>query len=289
MSIMISQSMQPNSLEALKLALAQSENPLIAAGGTDLVVRLNRQPVTQSTLIDLSQMDPLKVIEMRSGRLFIGSMCTMQSLSKSELVISEVRLLASAADHVGSTQIRNRATIGGNVANAAQCADTVPALIALEAEIELMDSKGLFRTLKVDDFVLGIGRTRLEENEVITGFYLPAARLGALGGYAKIGSREKVTIAKLNGAISCILTDGRISQTRVALGSLGARAYFARALSERLENLPVDQLLTEAVLQWFSDEVDRAIPGRTSQSYKRNAVKAAAYSMLEQTIFGNGR
>ncbi|SCZ79590.1 FAD binding domain-containing protein [Acidaminobacter hydrogenoformans] len=286
---MISQCLQPSSLEALKLALVQSDRPLFAAGGTDLVVRMNRQSMTQSTLIDLSHMDPLKVIERRGDKLFIGAMCTMQTLSKSALVQSEAKLLSTAADHVGSTQIRNRATIGGNVANAAQCADTVPALIALEAEIELMDSKGLYRTLKVDDFVLGIGRTRLEENEAITGFYLPAARLRSAGGYAKIGSREKVTIAKLNGAMSCIQKDGHIGQVRVALGSLGARAFYAEALSEKLENLPVSQLLSEEVLQWFVEEVDRAIPGRASQPYKRNAVKAVAFSMLEQTIFESGR
>ncbi len=286
---MISQCLQPCSLEALKAALDQSDKLLFAAGGTDLVVRMNRQAMPYTTLIDLSHMEPLKVIEIRDQTLFIGAMCTMQTISKSALVWSNAAFLSKAADHVGSTQIRNRATIGGNVANAAQCADTVPALIALEAEIELMDGKGTFRTLKVDDFLLGIGRTRLEENEVITGFYLPAARLRTAGGYAKIGSREKVTIAKLNGAMSCNVSENRITQVRVALGSLGARAYHAKTLSERLEGCPVDQLLTEEILQWFVAEVDRAIPGRASQPYKRNAVKAVAFSMLEQTIFGSGR
>lgn len=286
---MTKEAFQPRTISDLKNILNQSDAPVFIGGGTDLVVRMNRKPLDNVTLVDLSHVEALDVIEKREDHLFVGAMSTMNKLSGSDVIRKETHILASAADVVGSTQIRNRATIGGNVANAAQCSDTVPALIALDASVVLMDRFGNLRNLKVEAFILGIGKTRLGENEVITGFQIPASRLRFSGGFAKIGSREKVTIAKLNGAVSLKVEDGYVNQVRVALGSLGQRAFYAETLSDKLEHFPVSALLSEEVLQWFVSQVDQAIPGRASQPYKRSAVKALAFSMLEQTILENSR
>lgn len=281
---MMNSIIQPNTLKALSEGLAQEGRALIVAGGTDLLVRLKANPVRQRRVIDLSHMTPLKEYSLNEMGLRIGSMCTMTELNESSVIRKAAPALANAAGQVGSTQIRNRATIGGNVANAAQCADTVPALIALDADVELMNSEGAIRSIKVEDFIIGIGKTLITEQEVLTGFFIPSRLLNHYGGYSKIGSRKTVTIAKVNCAGVFCVEDERIAYARIAFGSLGQRGFYSESVSEAFGGIKLDELSVEQVLEAFVGQVERSIPGRDSLAYKRSAVKAVAASIVEQLI-----
>lgn len=276
--------LQPVNMTALLESLQGNGKKVMVAGGTDLMIHMRANPPEQALIIDLSHIEALKNCDIDEGGLRIGAMCTMTELWESPLVQHAAKVLSCAASQVGSTQIRNRATIGGNVANAAQCADTIPALIALDASVELMKANGATRRIKVEDFVTGIGRTLIDETEVATAFLIPDRNLNQAGGYCKIGSRASVTIAKVNCAGIFSISSGVISQARVAFGSLGQRGFYSRLVSEGLTGMTLDELKTEAYIELFVQQVEQAIPGRASLAYKRSAVKAVAVSIVEQAI-----
>lgn len=276
--------MQPTSMEGLKEALQTEGHKIFAAGCTDLMIRMRAKKPEDAVLIDLSKIQDLKSCERIEEGLRLGAMCTMTELESSTLVRGAAKVLSCAASQLGSTQIRNRATLGGNVANAAQCADTIPALIALEAEVELLKGDGSLRRLKVEDFVTGIGRTLIAETEVLTGFFIPNAHLDLPGGYCKIGSREAVTIAKINCAGILHIDNGKVDKVRIAFGSLGQRGFYSKLVSEGLLGLSRDALREKLPVELFVKQVEEAIPGRESMNYKRSAVKAAAVSVIEQAL-----
>lgn len=280
---------QPVTLKELADTLMINGKKMFFAGGTDVMIRLRRLPPGPVTVIDLSQMEDLRSCHHNEMGLRVGAMCTMTELSISALVKQFADVLAYAAAQVGSTQIRNRATVGGNVANAAQCADTIPALIALDADVELMNGQGVIRSIKVEEFVTGIGKTLITDKEVITGFFIPASSLNLRGGYGKIGSRKTVTIAKVNGAGVFRIDEGTVKYARVAFGSLGQRGFYSPHVSEGLTGMTMDQLRDGNYMEFFVEQVDRAIPGRDSLSYKRTAVRAVAEAIVEQAISGYGR
>lgn len=276
--------LQPDTLKALSESMTLDGRKVLVAGGTDIMIHMKSLAASRITVIDLSHMEPLKECGINEMGLRIGAMCTMTELNESPMIRQSAGVLAAAAGQVGSTQIRNRATIGGNVSNAAQCADTIPALIALDAEVELMNGDGAIRSIKVEEFVTGIGRTLITEQEVVTGFFIPGRSLNLAGGYSKVGSRKTVTIAKVNCAGIFRVENETITHARVAFGSLGQRGFYSEIVSGTFMGMTLDQLSEERVTDSFIEQVDRAIPGRDSLAYKRSAVKAVAASIVDQLI-----
>lgn len=267
---------RPRSRQELVEALGAAGRKLIIAGGTDAVIRIRRHDPGAVAVIDLSRAHFMKGCSTDTQGLHIGAACTMTELAADAVVREQASALAQAADTVGSVQIRNLATVGGNVAGAAQCADTMPALIAMDAAARIVASNGSERILPVRDLVLGIGRTALAEDEAIIEFVIPERYLKMPAGFGKIGSRKAVTIAKINGAGLFRFEDGYLRVARLAFGSLGERAFVAARLSRELIGLSMQALRTESTLRLFSTMVDEAIPGRASLPYKRSAVRAVA-------------
>jgi len=280
--------LRPTSRTELVAALALDGRKLLVAGGTDIVMRARRLNPGEVTVIDLSRASFLKESSRTSEGLRVGAGLTMSELAGPGPVRESASVLAMAATRVGSTQIRNLATIGGNVASAAQCADTIPALIALGAEAELVCGSGTTRRVAVAELVLGIGKTAIESDEAIVAFLVPKLRLGLAGGFGKIGSRKAVTIAKINGAGLFRFEGGRVKEAHLAFGSLGERAFEAAKVARALEGMAVAELADEAVLLPFVEMVDAAIPGRLSLPYKRSAVRAVAAQILEQARAAEG-
>ena len=125
----------PRNLEELADALKEKdENTYLCAGGTDLVIHLRARKKFHYSLIDLTHLEEIKKIEETQDEILIGAAVTMTQLEKSPVIRKYIPALAKAASMVGSTQIRNRATVGGNVANASQSSDTTPVLLAYGAE-----------------------------------------------------------------------------------------------------------------------------------------------------------
>ena len=267
----------PSSREELRRCAARGPEGLrYLAGGTDLVVHLRAHPEERPPLVDLSGVPELREIrpeETPEGpALRIGAAATFSDLERHPLVVRHAAALARAAASVGSPQIRNRATLGGNVANASPAADSLPALACLGARALVEPPEGQERPLPLDALIAGPGRSALEPRALLTAFWIPLGE--GWSSFHKLGSRRAVSISRVNLAL---WTDGRDS--RLFLGALGAlpvrcpEGESALALRGEARRAALEGALVSSV--------ETAIPGRSSLAYKRDAVRGLGADLCD--------
>lgn len=268
----------PNNIETLQEHInGASLITRFISGGTDMILKLREDGFEDIELIDLSCVNELKYIKEEDGFVKIGAGMTLSDIISSPLIKKYVPFLASAADQVGSTQIRNAATIGGNVANAFAGADTIPPLMALDAILLLLGKNGATRQVPIKEFLVGNRKNTLETGEIITEIkFLKGQNIQYFG---KIGSRSRVTISKLNMAVHGTLQDGKIEAIQVVFGALGKTAIKSESIEKYLLGKNTESLSYDAMKEVFVQQVDEAIPGRASRVYKRDAVLSLAFDL----------
>lgn len=275
----------PGSFESLAEALKlRREQPdvYIVAGGTDFSIYRKKQGLMDFSVIDLTQIKALKEIVLNEDSIEVGAGVTMSNAAGSLILKRHARALSEAAGLMGSTQIRNRATIGGNMANAAQCADTVTASCVLDAAVVLMNADGCLREIPLKDFILGIGMTALRPDEVIVRIRYPLSGKNVVSGFSKVGSRKGMSISKINLAIRVEFQEKLVSNAAFCFGSIGSKSILSSVMSERCVGKPWDEELLSALLVLGSEQVDEAIPGRDSRHYKRVAVKGLISDIFQE-------
>ncbi len=264
--------------------LLQKDNSKILAGGTDILLKRDKLLRDELILLDISRIEELNFIKRKRECIEIGAMTTFSQLAENKLINEYVPALAMAGGRLGSVQIRNRATIGGNIANASPAADSIPVLLAHRARVKLVDSSGNMEYRALEDVI-----RELNGKTFIIAIDLPLSEPDRHFSYFnKIGSRKSVTIARINlgSLIKYNPENGEIKEARIVLGALGRVAFRAN----RAEEVIIDCTLTPEVEERFLDEltktVDRAIPGRYSQPYKRNAIRGLGDNLI--TAFKGG-
>ena len=164
----------PSSIKELKSCLSVAdERTYILGGGTDFIIKMNKNNIYNGTIIDLTGINELNYIKKEDEFIKIGSNTTFTDISENELINKYASCIAQAASMVGSTQIRNSATLSGNIANASQAADCIPALMCLNAKVKIMNGKGVFIEKNVDEVVLGINKNCLKKDEAIVEILIP--------------------------------------------------------------------------------------------------------------------
>jgi len=270
----------PGGIQELTAALQRATpSSRLLAGGTDLIRSMHQDHWEPDLLIDLTGVRELDYVTLEDGMLRVGSMTTFAELQADPLVRRHARCLAEAAAQVGSAQIRNVATVGGNIANASPCADTVTALVALGASVSTIDGGGVNATRPLTQILVGSGRTSLAPDEAITEVGFAALGADQHATFAKIGSRSTVTVARLSMALVVKLdaAAGTVSDARVALGAVGEAAFRDAHLEELLEGRPANAESARLFAEGCMDAVRRAIPGRYSLPYKQHAMVGLAY------------
>ncbi|MFO1116220.1 MAG: FAD binding domain-containing protein [Beijerinckiaceae bacterium] len=241
----------------------------LIAGGTDIFPALVDRP-TPARLIDLSDIAELRGIEIGAKAIRIGAATTWSEIVGAELPPS-CRMLQQAAREVGSIQIQNRGTIGGNLCNASPAADGVPPLIALDAEVELV-SPGGTRRMPVEAFLVGNRRTQRNPDEILRGIIVPGIADEASSAFVKLGARKYLVISiVMVAALIALDADRRISAARVAVGSASEKARRLRDLEERLVGRSVDDPTT---LRISADDMANLSPiddVRATAAYRRRA------------------
>jgi len=271
--------LSPSTLaEALEARAAHPEAVPIA-GGTDLMVAVNFGRLRPDSLLDLSGVAELSTCERRDGALRIGAGATFARIASD---LGEFPPLVQAARTIGSPQIRNRATIGGNLATASPAGDALPVLAAYGGEVLLASVRGE-RRLRWDEFLLGPKRTALAEDELIVGVEWPV--VDGPGSFAKVGTRNAMVIAI---ASVCLQLDRVTRGVRVALGSVAptvVRAREAEAFAAEVidwddpERPPSVQAAEEFGI--FAAAATRPIDDvRGSAGYRRRAVDVLARRAL---------
>lgn len=274
------QVLTPATLDELVAALAQATpRTRLLAGGTDLVRELRRPGHEPDVLVDLTGLVELAHVRLDAGTLRVGALTTFTQLQWHPLVREHALCLSLAAAQVGSTQIRNAGTIGGNVANASACADGATALTALGAEVVTIDGVGETRSRPIGEVLLGANRTGLRHDEAIIEYAFPALGPEHRSAFAKIGSRTAVSVARLSAALVVRFdtATGVLADVRVALGAVGERAFRAPELERRLVGRSADDESARLFAEGCVAAVQTSIPGRYSLPYKQHAAVGLAY------------
>lgn len=254
------------------------------AGGTDVMVRVRKEPVWFQRLVDVSRLPELKRIERQNGSLVLGAGVSYTEAMESELVQRHATCLAEASRTVGGPGIANMGTLGGNVANAAVCADGVPPLICLEARAHVRNKDGE-RVVPVEALLTGPHRTSLQPGDLITHFTLPISPEGARSAFLKLGRRNAQAIARLNvAAAGRVGEDGRIDYVRLAIGAATPTARrFVEVEAMVLGEHPSEALFVAAGRK--AAEVMIQIAGRRwSTEHKERAIQAMVARALRRVI-----
>lgn len=207
----------------------------VLAGGTDhYPARAVRDP--EEDILDVTALPDLRGIERTRGGLRIGAAATWRAVIDADLP-GACDGLKAAAREVGGAQIQNRGTVGGNLCNASPAADGVPALLSLDAEVEIASAKGR-RRLPLDRFMLGNRRTALEPGELLVAIHLPEVALDGAGRFLKLGARRYlvISIVMVAGTMK-LAADGTIATARLAVGACTAAAIRLTALEAAVAGL----------------------------------------------------
>lgn len=230
----MSRYLRPRDLDEALHALAEGGWTVLAGGTDHYPARVTHD--TGDDILDVTALDAMKGIERTSGGLRIGAATTWRSVVDADLPAVCAGLKAAARE-IGGAQIQNRGTVGGNLCNASPAADGVPALLSLDAEVELVSAAGT-RRLPLDRFVLGNRKTALAPGELLAAIHLPEAALGGTGRFLKLGARRYLVISIVMVAGTMRLAaDGTIAGTRLAVGACTAAALRLGALEAALTGL----------------------------------------------------
>jgi CO/xanthine dehydrogenase FAD-binding subunit len=236
---------KPHSLEEALALLA--EGPWrILAGGTDFYPALGAKPLRENVL-DINALSELRGVSDDGDAIVIGARTTWTAIAHAELPPA-FDALKAAAREVGSIQIQNVGTVAGNLCNASPAADGVPALMVLDAEIELR-SAGTTRRLPLEKFILGNRKTALRPGEMVTAIRIPRASAKGSSAFVKLGARRYLVISIAMAAARLVVgADGRIAEAAVAVGSCSAVAQRLPALEAALVGRVVDNSLASVVV-----------------------------------------
>ncbi|MGB7922853.1 MAG: FAD binding domain-containing protein, partial [Pyrinomonadaceae bacterium] len=208
----------PKSLdEALELLSREPGVWRAFAGGTDLMVLLEFGALQHRNFLSIRHLDELKGIEVTPEHVAFGALVTYTQMQRHELAQREFPLLCAAARETGGPAIQNRGTLGGNIVNASPAADTPPALLVYDAELELVSTRGS-RWVEYRNFHTGYKQIEMRADELLRRVRLPRSNADLKTYYRKVGTRRAQAISKVCFAAGARMSDGRIKDARLALG-----------------------------------------------------------------------
>jgi CO/xanthine dehydrogenase FAD-binding subunit len=268
------------SLAELGDALDRDGATLIA-GGTDLMVKMRAGSVHPRLLVDISRVDELREISTQPSGLTIGSAALVAEILAAPAVSTHYPLLAAVLRSLGSTQIRSRATLGGNLANASPAADSALALLAYEARVTLARA-GTERSLPLHEFFLGPGRTALRRGEYIRSIDLPTPRTDWDVFFHKVGRRRALTIAITSVAGLIALRGRAVVDVRLAAGSVAPTPIRLRAVENLVRGQELDEERIAAAHAAALREVSPIDDVRATALYRRTVASDLVARFLRE-------
>lgn len=257
--------------EAALAEIAGEDGAFLLCGGTDVLVRLHAGTIRPRLLVDVSRIPSLREVSPGPDGATIGAAVPIAELLAARDIREGYPLLAAALRTLGSVQIRNRATLGGNLANASPAADSAPALLAYDASVTLAARDGE-RSMPVAEFLVGPGRTALRRGEYVRSVALAPAEPDDRVVFHKVGRRRALTIAIASVAGRVSLRDGAIARVHLAAGSVAPVPVRLRRTEQLLVGRRADDDLARAAADCASGEVSPIDDIRASAAYRREVV-----------------
>jgi xanthine dehydrogenase FAD-binding subunit len=261
----------------------------ILAGGTDLMLQIRSRPDRQSPscLVNIRRLDELRGVDQTGDAIRIGALTTLTDLLADKTIADQLPCLREMADQFASNQIRNLATIGGNICNASPAGDALVPLIVLDAEIELASLRGgecRTRNVKLADFLIGPGQTGIEPGELLTHVIVPRPRPGFVDGFRKIGVRPALEIAVVSVGLGGELRDNALYDVRAAFGAVAPRAVRGAATEAALEGreLTAETIAQAAVA--VAEDIAPISDIRATSWYRGHLARAMIEEILTSVI-----
>jgi carbon-monoxide dehydrogenase medium subunit len=275
----------PTSVEECLKTLAQrGPEAKLLAGGTDLLPQLKNHLLKPACVIDVSGVADLRIVEGDARRGFrIGASVTARTLEQHAGIRSAYPALAESAALVGSIQVRNLATLGGNMCNAAPSADMAPPLMALEAEAVIAGPKGR-RRVPVAEFFLGVRRTVLAPDELLLEFAVPAPAARSGGHYLRHTPRRELDIAVVGVSSEVVLTDGVCGKARIALAAVAPTPVRATAAEQALQGQPLTAAAIERAAELAVQAARPIDDQRGSADFRRHLVRVLTRRTLTRAL-----
>jgi CO/xanthine dehydrogenase FAD-binding subunit len=278
----------PSSLqEALTQLKGLERKGRVIAGGTDLIPELKDEPKPDKVLIDISRIPDLKEISLRNNILTIGSAVTHTSLERSTMVWQKATALAEGAKSVGSTQIRNQGTVGGNVVSALPAGDVAVGLVAFESLVEGSSIDGTRLEERILDLYKGLGLSRIDPTkEIITRFKITLPARGSYGSsFMRLSKRKALSLPILNCAVVVLLEQETVTDCRIVVAPVAPIPFRAHSAEELLIGKEVSNGLIEQVAREASAKADpRDSIFRGSMGYRKEMVRVLVQRGLAKAI-----
>jgi CO/xanthine dehydrogenase FAD-binding subunit len=277
----------PTGLVDALTALRDGAGVCVLAGGTDLMPQWHAGRTRPARLLlNIRRVRGLESIGIEGDSLRIGALTNIARFLVDPLLRAQAPLLAQAADHFASDQIRNAATLGGNVCNASPAGDMLVPLLALDAQVELAflggDGSARTRRLALHEFFTGPGTTQREPHELLTALLVPLAPPGQVVRFFKSGSRPALDISTISIAFSARRdADRRLHGVRLALGAVAPTPLRARRTEALLEGRSLDAALAAQAAASAAEEAKPIDDVRASAWYRRELLRNMTRRMLE--------
>lgn len=264
---------------AMNILAKEAGNACPVAGATNVVVKAQSGRLKDKLLVGIDGLDELRGIREAGGFIQIGALTTLAEIAKSELLKEQANVLWQAAQVFADPVIRNRATIGGNIADASPTSDTAPPLLVLNAEVVVQSLRGE-RVLALDDFFINVCSTALQDDELITAVRFRPCKTGS---FVKLGLRNAMAKTLISAAAIVRLDDkGKVEACAIAMGSVAPRPIRARHAEQAINGKELTEetyaKLKEAVLK----DIDPIESIRASVFYRANV----ACTIAERAVRG---
>ena len=269
--------------EALRL-LSRKEDVKVLAGGTDLVVDMKIGRYRPKTVIDISGIKDLRYIVDEGDKVRIGALTRMQDIVESPVIREKLPVLAEAVSMLGSWQIRNMATVGGNLCNASPAADSAPPLLVHEARIKLASIEGT-REIPITEFFVGPRKTAMYKTELLQEVIVPYdADFAKSYSYVKLGRRNAFTLSVVAVATVLKVRDGVFEDVRIALNAVAPTPVRARSVESFLKGREVGSEAIEKASELVLNDISPISDVRASAEYRKHASKILVKDTLLKAL-----
>lgn len=269
--------------EVVSLLMRYGEEAKILAGGTDLLVLMRSRSVVPRCVVDITRLPGLDYIKKeKPDTLKIGALATLRAVELSNLVKEEYPLLNEAVTRMANTQIRNMATVVGNICRASPSADTAPPLLALEASVEI-SGPDESRIVPLESFFTGPGETVLKPSEMVTEILVPKLRTNTGTAFLR-ATRVAADLAKVSVASVVVVEDGTCKVARIALGGVAPTPIRARAAEDLLMGNKLEDRVIEEAASLAVEESKPISDVRSTEEYRREICKVLVSRAIKTSL-----
>ncbi len=258
------------------------ESASVLAGGTDLVPKMKQALVRPGHVVNLKKIPELAGVKEEAEVIRIGALTRLRDIERSIIVTEKLPLLFEAVNHIGSVQIRNMATVGGNLCNASPAADSAQALIALGAVSHIAGPNGE-RMVDLGAFFTGPGKTVLEKGEILAYLTVPYPEKGNRGAFIKVG-RTSLDLATVSVALSAQMRKETVETARVVMGAVAPTPLRLKAVEQHLTKRKLNVDAIEEAGRIASESIRPITDIRGTAEYRRDAAKGVMMEALTRVL-----